>query len=568
VQGPHFVLVSEDPPRLEALADSLKRRYEPDYQVISMSSASDALAMLAGLGQAGAEVALLIADERLAEMPAADFLARAHELHSRAKRVLLIHRGDWSPSHPTVLALAQGQIDYHLLGPWSAGQRPGTGRGFRFHRQSMLYREVNEFLADWEESREPSTPAFQIVGPAHSPRAHRLRDVLSRVGVPYRFLDDDSEQGQRLLREIGMEGADLPVASFYDGTVLADPSTADLLGALGFHTTVEPDACDVVIVGGGPAGMASAVCAASEGLATTVLDPMPGGQAGTSPLIRNYPGFPHGVAGGELTVRLIQQAWLFGANIVVAAAAGLRASGRDRVVSTGDGAPATARAVIIATGVTWRRLGIPALEALVGAGVYYGSAAAETRACEGQHVFVIGAGNSAGQAAISVAKYAASVTLLVRGHDLHDSMSQYLITETCKTGNITVRPATEIIDGGGRGRLETLTLRHRQTGATEVVPASVLFVMIGTEPHTDWLEDSVARDDQGFILTGPDLATADQARRWPLERPPLLLETSMPGVFAAGDVRHQSAKRVTTAIGEGALAIQLLHQHRQADQDR
>jgi thioredoxin reductase (NADPH) len=295
---------------------------------------------------------------------------------------------------------------------------------------------------------------------------------------------------------------------------------------------------------------------------------MPGGQAGTSPLIRNYPGFPHGLAGEELTVRLIDQAWLFGANIVVTPAAALRASGPDRTVRTGDGAAVTAGAVIIATGVTWRRLGIPSLEALVGAGVYYGGAAAEARACQGQDVFVTGAGNSAGQAAISLAKYAASVTIVVRGDSLRSSMSQYLITEIAKTGNIAVRPGTEIIDGGGRGSLQTLTLRHRRTGATEVVPASALFVMIGTEPHTQWLQDSVARDNQGFILTGPDLLTAGQPQRWPLERPPLLLETSMPGVFAAGDVRHRSVKRVATAIGEAAVAVQLLQQYLQAEQDR
>jgi thioredoxin reductase (NADPH) len=567
MQRPHFVVVSEDAPRLDALAGDLRRRYEPDYQVICMSSASDALAMLARLGQARAEVALLIADERLAQMPAVGFLARAHELHPRAKRVLLIHRGDWTPSHPTVLALAQGQIDYPLMGFWSAGQRPGTGRGFPFQRQPMFYRAVSEYLAAWEESREPALPAVRIVGPAHSSRAHRLRSMLSRIGVPYQYLVADSAQGQQLLRDVGMEGADLPVASFYDGTVFADPSGADLLGALGFQTKVEPGTCDVVIVGGGPAGMAAAVYAASEGLATTVLDPMPGGQAGTSPLIRNYLGFPHGISGDELTVRALEQAWLFGANIVVARAAGLRASGPDRIVRLDDGAAVTAKAAIIATGVIWRRLGIPGLEALVGAGVYYGGAAAETRACEGQDVFVIGGGNSAGQAAISLARYAASVTLVVRGHSMRDSMSQYLITQIGETRNITLRLATEIVDGGGRGSLQNLTLRDCDTGATEVMPASALFVMIGTEPHTEWLEDGVARDNQGFILTGPDLFTG-QEHSWPLERPPLLLETSMPGVFAAGDVRHQAAKRVTTAIGEGALAIQLLHQQRQAEQDR
>jgi len=565
MRRPHLVVVCEDAQRLEELADELKRRYEPDYQVASTVSASDALARLAGLRQAGAEAALVIADERLAQMPAVGFLARAHELHPGAKRVLLSNRGDWSPTHTAVGAVAQGQIDYYLLAPWAAGRRPGTGRGFHFESHLFLYRAVNEFLAAWEMSREQPLAAFRIVGPAYSPRAHRLRDVLSRVGVPYQFLADDSAEGQRLLHETGMEGADVPVASFYDGTVLADPSTADLLGALGFQTTVEPGAFEVVIAGGGPAGLAAAVYAASEGLSTTVLDPMPGGQAGTSPLIRNYPGFPHGVAGEEVTFRLCQQAWLFGTNIVVARAAGLRSEGPDRIVSTGDGAAVRARAVIIATGVTWRRLGIPGLEALVGAGVYYGGAAAEARACQDQDVVVIGAGNSAGQAAISLARYAASVTIVVRGHGLHDSMSQYLITEIGKTGNIVVRPATEIIDGGGRGTLQTLTLRDCQTGATEVMPTAALFVMIGTEPHTEWLENSLARDDQGFILTGPDLAMAGQVHRWPLERPPLLLETSMPGVFAAGDVRYRSIKRVATAIGEGAVAVQLLHQYLQAE---
>jgi thioredoxin reductase (NADPH) len=568
MQRPHLVVVCEDAQRLEELADDLIRRYEPDYQVACMASASDALARLASLRQAGAEAALVIADERLAQMPAVGFLARAHELHRGAKRVLLSNRGDWSPSHPAVGAMAHGQIDYHLLVPWGAGSRPGTGRGFHFESHLFLYRAVNEFLVAWEMSREQPLPAFRIVGQANSPRAHRLREVLSRVGAPYQFLADDSAQGRRLLRETGMEGADAPVASFYDGTVLADPSTADLLGALGLQTTVEPGACDVVIAGGGPAGLTAAVYAASEGLATTVLDPMPGGQAGTSPLIRNYPGFPHGIAGEEVTFRLCEQAWLFGTSIVVARAAALRSEGSARIVSAGDGAALTARAVILATGVTWRRLGIPGLEALVGAGVYYGGAAAEARACQDQDVVVTGAGNSAGQAAISLARYAASVTIVVRGHGLHDSMSQYLITEIAKTGNIAVRPDTEIIDGGGLGTLQSLALRHRQTGATEVMPAAALFVMIGTEPHTQWLKDSLARDDQGFILTGPDLATAGQAHRWPLERPPLLLETSMPGVFAVGDVRYRSIKRVATAIGEGAVAVQLLHQYLQAEHDR
>jgi len=549
-----FIVLSENGPGLEALASDLERRYAADYQVVSMASASEALSRLAEFARAGAEVTLLMADQRLAEMPALDFLARAHQLHPGAKRVLLIEHGDFSATNPMVRARALGKIDYHLWGPW--------------YPKRALYSAVSEFLASWEKSHEPSLPAVRIVGAPQSPRVHRLREVLSRGGMPYQLLADDSAEGQRLLREVGQEGADLPVAVFYDGTALADPSAADVLKILGFRTEISAGAFDVVIVGAGPAGLAAAVYAASEGLATTILDPLPGGQAASSPLIRNYPGFPHGLSGEELTTRAIEQAWLLGTDIVITQAAGLRASCSDRIVHLANGSEVTARAVVIATGVTWRRLGVPALEALVGAGVYYGAAAAEARASEGRHVFVIGAANSAGQAAIHLAKYAASVTMLHRGPNLHGSMSEYLITEIRNTANIVVRPATEVIDGGGRGSLQTLTLRHRPAGTTEVVSASALFVMIGTEPHTEWLEGSLARDAEGFILTGEDLHSLNEPHRWPLERPPLLLETSMPGVFAAGDVRHRSIKRVATATGEGACAVQLLHQYLHAEEYR
>jgi thioredoxin reductase (NADPH) len=553
---PIFLLVTEDGPRLEALAVDLKRRYSADYRVVTAASAGAALAMLAEVADSGAAVALLIADERLLEMPAVDFLARAHGLHPGARRVLLVERGDWSATHPAVCAMALGRIDYHLYVPWYPLERG-------------LYPAVSEFLAAWDKSREPSAAVIRIVGGTHSARAHRLRDLLTRGGVPYLFFADDSDEGRKLLREQRLEGASRPVAFYYDGTVLIDPSVADLLAAFGFQTNLEVKTCDVVIIGAGPAGLAASVYAASEGLSTVVLEPvLPGGQAGTSPLIRNYLGFPHGLTGEELTNRATEQAWLFGANIVITRAAGLAARGPQRLVRLADGSEVATRSVIIASGVTWRRLGIPALEALVGAGVFYGAAGAEARATVGHDVFVVGAGNSAGQAAIHLARYAASVTMVVRGPGLHASMSEYLVTEISKTANIAVRPATEIIDGGGRGSLETLTLRNRTSGVTDVVPASALFVMIGTEPHTQWLEGSVAREGSGFILTGRDLYRAGQLPAdWPLERPPLLLETSMPGVFAAGDVRHRSVKRVASAIGEGAIAVQLLHQYLQAEHD-
>ena len=555
MQRPIFLLVAEDAPCLEALSRDLNRRYEADYRVVSVASADTALAMLADLADSGAEVALLIADERLAEMPAVDFLVRANELHPGAKRVLLIQRGDWSAAHPAVCAMALGRIDYHLYAPW--------------YPERILYPAVSEFLAAWDKSREPSFAVFRIAGPPRSASSHRLRDTLSRAGVPYRFYDDGSEEGQQLLREHHVEGAGVPVAVFSDDSVLVNPSHADLMEKLGFQTKPNVGTCDVVIIGAGPAGLAAAVYAASEGLTTVVLEPaLPGGQAGTSSLIRNYLGFPHGLSGEDLTNRATEQAWLFGAHITLTPAVRLTARGPGRVVRTADGDEVAARAVIIAAGVTWRRLGVPALEALVGAGVFYGAAGAEARAMTGRDVYVVGAGNSAGQAAIHLAKYAESVTITVRGPDLRASMSEYLVTEISKTANINVRPATEIIDGQGHGSLETLTLRHRPGGTTDTVPASALFVMIGAEPRTQWLEDTVERDDRGYILTGRDLyRTGQPPACWPLQRPPLLLETSTPGVFAAGDVRHNSIKRVASAVGEGAIAIQLLHEYLREEQE-
>jgi len=552
------MLVSDDEARLEALRGDLSRRFETDYRVIGVAAAEAALTMLGELARSGTVVALVIADEHLADVPAVDLLVRARELHPGAKRILLIDRGNWSAAHPAVSAMAMGRIDYHLYAPWQPLER-------------ILYPAMSEFLSAWDKSRDPSFVAFRIVGPAHSPSAHRLRDDLSRIGVPYQFLDSGTQEGTELLREHDLAGTRVPVVVGRSGLVLVDPSHADLMGALGFPQRLREHAWDVVVIGAGPAGLAAAVYAASEGLGTLVVEhDLPGGQAGTSSLIRNYLGFPRGLSGEDLSNRAIEQAWLFGANFMLARAEGL-AGGRQRLVRMADGSQVTARVVIIATGVTWRRLGVPALEALLGAGVFYGAAGGEAQAVTGQDVYVIGAGNSAGQAAIHLARYAASVTMVVRGPGLGATMSTYLVTEISKTANIHIRPATEVIDGHGRCSLETLTLCHRPSGATETVPAAALFVMIGAEPRTTWLAGSVLRDSRGFILTGRDLDRRDLYRHgesadgWTLARPPLLLETSMPGVLAAGDVRHRSIKRVASAVGEGAIAIQLAHEFLQAD---
>jgi thioredoxin reductase (NADPH) len=556
MRRPIFLLVSSDAPRLKALGDDLRRRYEADYQVLAADLAAAALATLGELATAGDEVALIIADEHLPDMPAADFLVRAHDRYRDAKRVMLIDRGYWSGGHPAIPALAVGKIDYHLYAPWRPPER-------------FLYPALSEFLAAWDKTREPTSVAFRIVAPEHSPAAHRLREDLTRISIPFWFFSDGSKEGAQLLRENHLEGTTVPVVVSRDGHVLVDPSHSDLMETLGFHADLNDRSCDVAIIGAGPAGLAAAVYAASEGLATLVLEPdLPGGQAGTSSMIRNYLGFPRGLSGDDLTNRAIEQAWLFGAEFALGQAVGLSVSGEARLVHAVGGGKIEARTVIISTGVTWRRLGVPALESLLGAGVFYGAAGAEARALSGRDVYVIGAGNSAGQAAIHLAKYASSVTMVVRGTGLRDSMSSYLVTEISKTPHIDVRTATEVVDGAGSCSLETLTLRHRPSGATETVNAAALFVMIGAKPHTEWLEGIAERDSQGYVLTGRDLRRAGKLpATWPLSRPPLLLETSIPGVFAAGDVRHRSIKRVASAVGEGATAIQLVHEYLQAGDD-
>jgi thioredoxin reductase (NADPH) len=382
------------------------------------------------------------------------------------------------------------------------------------------------------------------------------------MGIPHGWYPVDSDVGRRLLEEAGQDGSRLPVVVFHSGQVFVDPSYAELVEGLGFGTRPAAAAYDLAIIGAGPAGLAAAVYAASEGLQTLVVEPqVVGGQAGTSALIRNYLGFPRGISGNDLANRALEQAWLFGANLVLAQqVTGLDARGANRLLRLSDGSQVATHAVIIASGVAWRRLGVPPLESLVGAGVFYGAAGAEARAMQGQDVFVVGAGNSAGQASLHLARWAASVTILARGDALGQSMSDYLVQQIERAPNIAVRLHTEVVDGKGGRRLEGLSLRDRHSGATEDIPAAALFVMIGAQPHTEWLAGTVKRDDRGYILTGHDLLHAGKPPPgWPYQRPPLLLETSLPGVFAAGDVRYRSVKRVTSAVGEGAVAIQLVH---------
>jgi thioredoxin reductase (NADPH) len=539
---PGFLVVSDDPVLREGLVADLDRRFGRDYDVTGSPSAQAAIAL-----EVAGPLALLLVDERTGAAPPLELFARGRELRPAVKRVLLVHRGNWSSVHPVVAAMALGQVDYHLYVPWVPVER-------------VLYPAISDFLAAWDTSRDAPVVPLTIVGEPRSVRGHDIRDKLARAAIPFRFHDPDTAEGRRVLASTGLDGSRLPVFVSYTGAVLEDPTDADVIETLGMKTRPTSSSCDVVVVGAGPAGLAAAVYASSEGLDTMVLErEIPGGQAGTSSLIRNYLGFQRGIGGDEFAVRAVEQAWLFGADFVLTqTVAGISARGDVRVVRTADGSEVEARAVVLASGVTWRRLGVPALEAHVGRGVFYGAAGSEARALAGQDVLVIGAGNSAGQAALHLARYARSVTMVVRGTGLGATMSDYLVTVIAETPNVEVLVGTEVVDGAGVGGLSSVTLLDRGNGTRRDVPAGALFVLIGAEPRTEWLAGAVARDERGFVLTGRDIG---RAGGWPLRRPPLLLETSIPGVFAAGDVRARSVKRVAAATGEGATAVQLVHEY-------
>jgi thioredoxin reductase (NADPH) len=549
---PVLVIVDGDTQARSATEAVLVRRFEPDYHIVTADSATTGLAVSEKLASQGAEVAIVAADLKLPGMDGVAFLELAHELHRDASRVLLLAMDRYHTQIPLSelatlqQATALGRIDFWIVKGWVTPEE-------------WLYPQVQDALSAWTIAHRSHHVVYRIVGEQWERRSHDLRDILTRNGVPFEFYPVDSAEGQRLVREFQIDPVRLPAVIRHDGTVLQNPSFADIADAHGIQVRPDAEVYDLAILGAGPAGLAAAVYGASEGLRTVVVEELAiGGQAGTSSLIRNYLGFPRGIGGGELAHQAWQQAVLFGAQFVFThPATGLTVAGDHHVVTLGDGSEATARAVIIATGVSYRRLGIPSLDRFVGTEAFYGAPGVEAPAMAGQEVYVVGGANSAGQAALHLARFASRVTLLVRGHALAISMSDYLVTQLKATPNIDVRLRTQVVAGQGRSHLETLTLEDLPTGRREEAPATAVFVLIGAEPRTDWLGDVVKLDERGFVLTGDDMPQP----AWPGSRPPLPFETSVPGVFAAGDVRYGSVKRVAGAVGEGSVTVGSVHRY-------
>ncbi|MEU3312582.1 FAD-dependent oxidoreductase [Streptomyces sp. NPDC048387] len=543
-----ILTVDDDPGVSRAIARDLRRRYGGGYRIVRAESGGSALEALRELKLRGDLVAVILADYRMPQMNGVEFLEQALGVYPGARRVLLTAYAD---THAAIDAINVVDLDHYLLKPWDPPEE-------------KLYPVVDDLLTAWRSSDHRPVPATKVVGHRWSARSSQVREFLARNQVPYRWYSSDEPEGRRLLEAAGADGLRLPLVVTAEGVALIEPEAAELAARVGLATTPAAAFYDLVVIGGGPAGLGAAVYGASEGLRTVLVErSATGGQAGQSSRIENYLGFPDGVSGAQLTERARRQAARFGAEILTAReVTGLEVSGPARVVRFSDGSSVTAHSVILATGVSYRQLEAAGCADLTGCGVFYGSSLTEAASCEGQDVYVVGGANSAGQAAVFLARGAKSVTLLVRGESLTASMSYYLVQQIEETPNITVRPRTVVEEAHGEGHLERLTLRDVVSGAREDVDAQWVFVFIGAAPLTDWLDGTVLRDGHGFILAGPDLTPDGRPpAEWPLDRPPYHLETNVPGVFVAGDARAQSAKRVASAVGEGAMAVMLVHRY-------
>jgi thioredoxin reductase (NADPH) len=543
-----ILTVDDDPAVSRAVARDLRRRFGEHYRIVRAESGDTALDALRQMKLRGDVVAVLLADYRMPQMNGIEFLEQAMDIYPGARRALLTAYADTSAA---IDAINVVDLDYYLMKPWDPPEE-------------KLYPVVDALLESWRSADHHPVPEIKVVGHRWSARSSDVREFLARNQVPYRWYSSEEPEGQRLLAAAGTDDRLLPLVVTPDGETLIQPTDTDLASKVGLATTPSAEYYDLVVIGGGPAGLGSAVYGASEGLRTVLVErTATGGQAGQSSRIENYLGFPDGVSGAQLTDRARRQAHKFGAEVLTAReVTGLEISGAARTVRFDDGSAVTAQAVILATGVTYRQLRAPGVAELTGRGVYYGSALTEATSCADQDIYIVGGANSAGQAAVYLAKGARSVTILVRAPSLTKSMSHYLIEQVQSLPAIKVRTCTEVAEAHGTDHLERLTLRDSNTGELETVDAGWLFVFIGAAPLTDWLAGVVQRDDHGFVLTGPDLLVEGRPPRdWPLDRPPYHLEASVPGVFVAGDVRAESAKRVASAVGEGAMAVMLVHRY-------
>ncbi len=543
---PIILAVDDDASVLEAVVQDLRRNYGQTYRILRAGSGQAALDTCTQLKERGDVVALIVSDQRMPGMAGVELLERVQETFPEARRVLLTAYAD---TEAAIRAINTARIHYYLTKPWDPPEE-------------RLYPVLDDLLEDWNHGFRPAFEGIRVVGPRYGLQDYRVRNFLSRNQVPYVWLDPErDDQAVELLEKFGVSDSKLPVVLFPDGTSLVQPQEDELAQRVGLRTQAKQDFYDLVVAGAGMAGLAAAVYGASEGLKTLVLEAeAPGGQAGSSSRIENYLGFPTGVTGERLARAAYDQARRFGAEFVTQRAASITADGQYRHLKLGNGTEVSCRVSLIAVGVCYRRLEAPGIENLTGSGVYYGASMAEAQTCKDELVFVVGGANSAGQAAMHFSRFARQVTMLVRGDGLERSMSKYLIDQIAGTSNIRVETRSEVVEAMGNGHLESLKIRNSH--GDDVRPASSLFLFIGAAPQTDWLPESIMRDPNGFVLAGRDMRVEGQLpKSWKENREPYLLETSLPGVFTAGDVRHGSVKRAATAVGEGSMAVQLMHQY-------
>ncbi len=546
---PVILTVDDDPEVLQAIARDLREKYAKDFRIIRANSGQKALDAVQQLKLRGDTVALFLVDQRMPQMTGVELLEKASEVFPEAKRALLTAYAD---TEAAIRAINRARLDYYLLKPWDPPEE-------------KLYPVLDDLLQDWFAHFQPEFKGIRVIGNRWSADSHRIKDFLARNQIPYRWLDIERDAAaHKLLDCAKIESPSLPLVLFPDGEYHSQPTNIQIAEKIGLQTQPTNPFYDLIIVGGGPGGLAAAVYGASEGLRTVMIErEAPGGQAGTSSRIENYLGFPVGLSGGDLARRAVTQAKRFGVEILTPQeVTAIRLENDYRIVTLESGEELTGHAVILALGVSWRRLNVPGIQDFTGAGVYYGAAQTEAMSCAGEEVFVVGGANSAGQGAMYFSRFASNVIMLVRADSLTKSMSQYLIDQIDATENIEVWTYSSVIEATGDGRLEALKIENSQTGEVKTLPAKSLFIFIGAVPKTDWLEGLVERDEKGFILTGSNLGHKGNGKvSWTVDREPYLLETNIPGVFAVGDVRHGSVKRVASGVGEGSICVQFVHHH-------